>query len=92
SHQALLELPDPAAFTVTRITVDFQRAARIDDALVVRTTYDAVKGPRLMIAQRIFRGGDLIATAAVEAACIGLDGRARRPPPGLVEALRPLFG
>ena len=91
SHQALLELPDPSAFTVTRITVEFKRAARIDDALVVRTTYNAVRGPRLMIAQAIFRGRDLIATAEVEAACIGLDGRARKPPPGLVDALKPLF-
>jgi acyl-CoA thioester hydrolase len=91
SHQSLLELPDPAAFTVTKITVEFKRAARIDDALAVRTTYDTIRGARLMISQRIFRGDDLIATAGVEAACIGLDGRARRPPPGLVEALRPLF-
>jgi acyl-CoA thioester hydrolase len=91
SHQSLLELPDPAAFTVTKITVEFKRAARIDDALAVRTTYDAIRGARLMISQRIFRGDDLIATAGVEAACIGLDGRARRPPPGLAEALRPLF-
>ena len=91
SHQALLGTPDPAAFTVTRIAVEFKRAARIDDALLVRTTYDAVRGPRLMIAQRILRGRDLIATAEVEAACIGLDGRARRPPPSLVDALRPLF-
>ena len=91
SHQALLELPDPAAFTVTRIEVDFRRAARVDDALLVRTTYDAVKGPRLLIGQRILRGGELIAAARVEAACIGLDGRARRPPSGLVTALQPLF-
>lgn len=91
SHQALLELPDAAAFTVTKITVEFRRAARIDDALLVRTAYDTVKGPRLFISQRIFRGGDLIATAEVEAACIGMDGRARRPPPGLVDALKPLL-
>jgi len=91
SHSALLERPDPAAFTITRITVDFKRAARIDDALLVRTTYDAAKGPRLFISQRITRGEELIATAAVEAACIDLAGRARKPPPGLAEALRPLF-
>jgi len=91
SHQALMETPDPSAFTVTRITVEFKRAARIDDALAVRTTYDAIKGARLIISQRIFRGGDLIATAEVEAACIGLDGRARRPPPALISALKPLF-
>ena len=91
SHSALLERPDPAAFTITRITVDFKRAARIDDALLVRTTYDAVKGPRLFVSQRITRGEELVATAAVEAACIDLKGRARKPPPGMVEALSPLF-
>jgi acyl-CoA thioester hydrolase len=91
SHSALLERPDPAAFTITKITVEFKRAARIDDALLVRTTYDAAKGPRLFISQRITRGEELIAAAAVEAACIDLAGRARRPPPGLAEALSPLF-
>lgn len=90
-HQALLELAEPAAFAVTHMAIDFKRAARIDDALHVRTTYDAVKGPRLFVSQRILRGQDLIAQASVEAACIGLDGRARRPPPGLVERLKPLF-
>jgi len=91
SHSALLERPDPAAFTITRITVDFRRAARIDDALLVRTTYDQAKGPRLFISQRITRAEELIATAQVEAACIDLQGRARKPPPGLAEALKPLF-
>ena len=91
SHAALLELPEPAAFTITRICVDFRRAARIDDALTVRTTYDRVRGPRLFITQRILRGEELIATAQVEAACIDLKGRPKKPPPGLVAALAPLF-
>jgi acyl-CoA thioester hydrolase len=91
SHSALLDREDPAAFTITRITVDFRRAARVDDALVVRTTYDAVRGPRLFISQRITRGEELIAEAQVEAACIDLRGRARKPPPGMAEALRPLL-
>ena len=91
SHSALLERPDPAAFTITRMTVDFKRAARIDDALLVRTTYDAARGPRLFISQRITRGEELIALAQVEAACIDLAGRAIRPPAGLKEALAPLF-
>jgi acyl-CoA thioester hydrolase len=91
SHSALLERPDPAAFTIVRMTVDFKRAARIDDALLVRTTYDRAKGPRLFISQRITRAEELIAAAQVEAACIDLNGRARRPPPGLADALAPLF-
>ena len=91
SHAALLELPEPAAFTITRICVDFRRAARIDDALTVRTTYDRVRGPRLFITQLVLRGEELIATAQVEAACIDLKGRPKKPPPGLVAALAPLF-
>jgi acyl-CoA thioester hydrolase len=92
SHADLLARDDPAAFTVVRMTVDFKRPARIDDALHVRTTYDAARGPRLFISQRIVRGDELITTAAVEAACIDLSGRARKPPAGLIAALAPLFG
>jgi acyl-CoA thioester hydrolase len=90
-HAELLDRADPAAFAVTRLDIAFKRAARIDDALVVRTTYDTARGPRLFVSQRIFRGEELIATAAVEAACIDLAGRPRKPPPGMVEKLRPYF-
>lgn len=92
SHAELLSRDDPAAFTIVRMEIDFRRAARIDDALHVRTTYDAARGPRLFIRQRIVRADELICEAAVEAACIDLSGRARKPPPGLIAALRPLFG
>ena len=90
-HSDLLERPDPCAFVITRLAMDFVRAARIDDALVVRTTYDTVKGPRMAIRQRITRGEDVIATAEVEAACIFPTGKPRRPPPELVAALGPLL-
>src|ERR1044072_5379047 len=65
SHTDLLERADPAAFVVVRMEVAFKRAARIDDALLVRTTYDEVKGPRLIIRQRIMRDEDTVAQAAV---------------------------
>jgi len=90
-HAALLQRPDPLAFTVTKLAIEFRRAARIDDALQVRTRYQTVRGPRLFVAQRILRGEELIAEAEVVAACIDLSGRARRPPADLVEALRPYF-
>jgi acyl-CoA thioester hydrolase len=90
-HAELLDRPDPAAFTIVRLTLDFRRGARIDDALQVRTTYDSVRGPRLFISQRITRGDELVAEAQVEAACIDLKGRPRKPPSGLAERLRPLL-
>jgi acyl-CoA thioester hydrolase len=89
SHQALAA--QDAAFTITRIEIDYRRAARVDDALLVRTTYDAVKGPRLLIGQRILKGDEVITEARVEAACIDMSGRARRPTAELVAALRPLL-
>jgi acyl-CoA thioester hydrolase len=88
-HAELLDREDPLAFVATRIEIDFLRAARIDDELVVRTTYDRVKGPRLFISQAIERGGETVCRARVEIAVVGLDGRARRPPKGLAESLRP---
>ena len=91
SHSDLLQREDPAAFVVTRLEIDFRAAARIDDALLVRTTYDRVRGARLAISQRILRGKTLIAQAAVETACITLSGRPRKPPLGLVEMLSPWF-
>lgn len=89
NHTALAV--ENAAFTITRIEVDYRRAARVDDALHVRTTYDALKGPRLFIRQRILRADELITEAVVEAACIDGAGRPRRPTPGLVAAVSPLL-
>ena len=91
SHSDFLALSEPMAFSIIRIELDFKRAARIDDALLVRTTYDSITGARLNVSQRIFRGEELIAQAAVQAICIDLKGRARKPPREMVAALSPLF-
>lgn len=90
-HASLLERPDPAAFTVTKMTIEFRAAARIDDALDVRTRFVDTRGVRLNVSQRILRGETLIANADVEVVCINLDGRVRRPPAELVQALGPWF-
>ena len=90
-HAELAGREDPAAFAIVRMEIDFKRPARIDDALAVRTTYDSARGPRLFISQQITRGEELICAAKVEAACIDLAGRPRKPPPGMAEKLRPLF-
>lgn len=89
SHTELLERADPAAFAVTRMTLEFKRPARVDDALLVRTTYDVVRGARMQIRQTVTRGSEVLLSATVEAACITPDGRPRRPPAGLAEKLTP---
>jgi len=85
-HVAMARLQ--TAFAVVRLEIDYLRAAGIDNALVVRTTFDTVKGPRLTLSQRITRGDEVLAVAKVQAACIDLKGRARRPPPQLLLALQ----
>jgi acyl-CoA thioester hydrolase len=67
----------------------FLKPARIDDQLVVRTHYDAVKGPRLLISQAITRGDDVLCRAEVEVVCIHMDGRPRRPSRALVDKVGP---
>jgi acyl-CoA thioester hydrolase len=86
-HAALLELPEPCAFALTRIAVEFKKAARVDDALQVRTKYHSVRGVRIGAGQRIVRDGALIAEADVEVICIRPDGRPRRPPPELTQRM-----
>ncbi|GBF58005.1 acyl-CoA thioesterase YbgC [Candidatus Phycosocius bacilliformis] len=88
-HSLLLARDPPLAFAITSMDIKFKKAARIDDALVVRTHYDAIQGVRLIISQTIFRGAEVIATAAVEAVTIDLDGRPRRPFKELAEQLGP---
>ena len=86
-HAELLDQAEPIAFVVTRMDTRFRAAARIDDALIVRTLYDAIQGPRLIIRQTITRGDQILTQAEVEAACIDLNGRPRRPPDALRNAL-----
>ena len=77
------------AFAITRMALDFKKAARVDDALLVRTCYDRIKGVRLFFSQTLTRGDDLIAQAAGEAVCITLGGRPRKPAPEMAAKLAP---
>jgi len=88
-HAELLDGDQPMAFVVSRMELTFLKPARIDDELVVRTTYDAVKGPRLRISQTISRGETDLCRAGVEVVCIHMDGRPRRPTAALRDKVGP---
>ena len=79
------------AFAVTRLEMDFRRPARIDDALTVRTRFEAMRGARLIIGQQISYGAEVLVAARVEAALLGLDGRPRRPPRAMIAMIGPLL-
>ena len=91
-HAKLLESADPGAFAVTRMSIDFRRAARVDDALVIRTAFQALRGARIEARQRALRDGVTLAEAEVEVVCIRPDGRPRRPPVDLLARLAPFVG
>ena len=79
------------AFAVVRLETDFRRPAHIDDALVVRTRFEEMRGPRLVIGQQVARDSQVLVEARVEAALIGLDGRPKRPTTAMLQAIQPLL-
>lgn len=88
-HAELLDGDQPMAFVVSTMGLTFLKPARIDDELVVRTWYEAARGPRLLITQEIVRGDDALCRAEVEVVCIHMDGRPRRPTKALIEKVGP---
>lgn len=90
-HSEMLAGAEPLAFAVNKITLEFQKPARIDDALVVRSVFETMRGPRIFIAQEIVRDGEVLTQAAVEVCCISLTGRPRKPPTLLLERLKPFL-
>ena len=91
AHSALLEGAEPLGFAVNKIALDFLKPARIDDALVAKTTFDTVKGPRIFISQTLEREGEILVRAEVQVCCISLTARPRKPPAMLLEALKPFL-
>lgn len=90
-HSELLAGAEPIGFAVNRITLEFQRPARIDDALTVKTVFETMRGPRIFIAQVLEKGGEALVRAEVEVCCISLTGRPRKPPAVLLERLKPFL-
>jgi acyl-CoA thioester hydrolase len=76
------------AFAVKTMTLDFQKPARIDDVLHVHTSLAEYRGARIRLDQLIYRGEQLLVSAAVTVAIISSQGRPARLPPVLAERLR----
>jgi acyl-CoA thioester hydrolase len=87
SHTELAK--QDTGFAVIRMELDFKRAARIDDALLVRTLFERAEGVRLHVRQTITRGDEVLFEATVVAVCISLSGRPRRPTPDMLDKLSP---
>jgi acyl-CoA thioester hydrolase len=74
-------------FTVRRVAAEYLLPARLDDLLSVETRIIEIGGARVLLDQRVYRDGVLLASLDIAVACVGPDGRPRRIPPALRAAL-----
>lgn len=67
-------------FAVRRVEADYIAPARFDDILDVRTTLGSLSAAKMVMAQEVWRGDDLIFSANVLIVCIGAAGKPVRLP------------
>ena len=79
-HQAMLGADPPLFWAVRRMTVEFDRPARVDDALCVRTEVLDLAGARLRLNQTVCTASEVLVSAEVEVCVITFEGRPRRVP------------
>ena len=60
--------------------IDFRSSAKMDDVLEIVTQTASIGGARLVLAQEIRCGGNLLISAQVTVAIVNREGRARRLP------------
>jgi acyl-CoA thioester hydrolase len=70
-HTALAQT-ERLQFVVAQLSVDYRRPARLDDDLTIEARITELARSYLVFAQRALRGSELLATATVKVACIGM--------------------
>ncbi len=85
SHASLAA--DGLHFAVAEMTLSFRRAARIDDVVQVVTNVADLTGARVVLNQTARRGAETLVVARVTVALVDRDGRPRRFPKVVTEAL-----
>jgi acyl-CoA thioester hydrolase len=90
-HRTLFEAAEKEApgfaFVVRSMTIEFLRAARMDDVLEIVTAPQQVKGASIALRQRILRGNELLVEATVRVAFVSA-GKARPIPKPLRIAMQ----
>ena len=82
-QRAALEAGE-GVYVVAEAHIRYRGSARLDDALVVLSTLEAVRAASVLIHQRVMRGHDMLADAMITAAFLR-DGRPRRQPRSWIE-------
>ena len=90
-HRALFEAAQRQApgfaFVVRAMTIEFVKAARMDDVLLIVTAPAEVRGASVTLRQQVMRGDEMLVEARVKVAFV-CGGRARPIPQALRLAMR----
>jgi acyl-CoA thioester hydrolase len=86
-EQGRLRAERGLVFVVRRLEIDYLAPARFDDLLAVETEVTELRGARMLMEQRVCRGGALLARASVTVACMDAAGKAARLPGDIRDAL-----
>ena len=91
-HQAMLATAPPLFWAVRRMTVEFVKPAKVEDALTVRTQAVELAGARLRLDQVVCRAAEVLVRAEVEVCMITFEGRPRRVPDAIRNKLQTFVG
>jgi acyl-CoA thioester hydrolase len=69
------------------MTVDFRRAAGIDDVVTVETRVKTVGGAHVVLAQQVMRNREVLVTAELSVVLLSAAGKPRRFPQAVREKL-----
>lgn len=86
-HSELIGGSEPAAFVVRRLTLDYLKPARIDDALEIVTGLGAITSATMTLAQTVLRDGVILAKAEVLVVLVSAQGKPLRLPDRLRQAI-----
>ncbi|WP_374650693.1 tol-pal system-associated acyl-CoA thioesterase [Dongia sp.] len=89
-HTAMMQ-GDGLMLAVRRVTADYLRPAKLDDALDVATAVTGLGAATVDLDQSIRREGQELCRVHVTIACVGRDGRPARLPAPLRTALSPII-
>lgn len=78
-QRAVLERGE-GVYAVADLRIRYRGSAKLDDALVVVSEVIEVRAAACVIHQRVMRGDELLADAAVTAAFVSSEGRPKRQP------------
>lgn len=64
---------DDGLLVVASAQIDYKRSARLDDWLAVTASFSKIARSHVVLAQKIFRGDELLCTGAIKLACVQKD-------------------